>query len=189
MKKGLLIIFLALIFLVTACQTGNNNHKDEDSTVKTEKKTYNYNITDYTNINEITNNYINHISKYKIQLEIKETVIGEYIDGDYKTVVLTTEDEVKVTLKFDDNQEIVGIVIMGPYGKKVSGNYTNLKLCTTYFETLGIDKYSAEDEYYNDFIDVLTGLYDKSVYINGWLISSTLDTGAIHVFSFLKQNK
>lgn len=180
-KKLFFLTLLIISLLLTGC--GSKDSKKKSSVIENNEGIKYYNIKDYNMINETTNNLVDYIKSYGnggINIAIKEAKIEKYSDGEYKTVILISEEDVDVTLKFDSQESLIGITVKSPYGHNIPSDYYNVKLSLANYDYLGL---SGSDEY----MKVLSGLVEGPVIVNGWSISGTLDTSDLHVFSIQKE--
>lgn len=179
-SRNLLVVFLLIVsLLITGC-VSNENLSKKDTDNDSDK---NYNIEDYSGINEATNNLVNYINNYgngDINVSIKESKIGNYSDGDYKNVILISDQKVEITLKFSNSESLIGITVQSPFGEEIPKDYYDIKLSLSNYDYLGISDGG------DDFISVLSGVEEGPVVVNGWSIESTLDSSSLHIFSIQK---
>ena len=171
---------IILVLVIMGCQDTNKN-KEYKKLYNEEYEDKKYNIDEYNKIKEECNSIIEYLKKYGengIDVNIKKTEISKYVDGYYKTVVLLSDNNVKITLKFDNEQTLIGLTVMTEYDE-LPKEYYDIKIAISNYP-----KFALEGD---SFMPQVAGTEKGPTVVNGWEISSTIDYDSpLHIFAIQK---
>lgn len=161
MKKILFI--LLIISLLTGC--GNNSITKNEKSFQS-KIIENNNSYDYSHYKKIQSTAIDfelalldeHINIENISFEN-----SQYYDGTFKTAIFIISAKINISLKFNDNQELI-LVNLYCYKNENDNNYNNVKRAVINW------KYW---DFNNEEIDKINKLYENTINIKNFEIDSS----------------
>lgn len=105
-NKILIIVCVLLIVITTGCGNESKNTKEITFQSKVIENHNTYDYKKYSSIAEISQEFELALLDDHIDIQSISFELAKYVDGEYKTAIFTIDNDVDITLKFNDEQEL-----------------------------------------------------------------------------------
>lgn len=162
MKTKLLIVLFAIIIFITGC--GNSVENDNKAfQSKIIENNSSYNVENYEKIKNTGIDFElalldRHINIHSISFET-----SQYADGNYNSIVYTINSNINITLKFDNNENLMLINIYC-YDSYNNDDYSDVEFAVLHWNYLNFDTSQVSEIYSleNDIININNFEIDSS---------------------------
>lgn len=153
MKTKLLIILFATIIFMTGC---GNSVEEYNKTFQSKiiENNSSYNIEKHEKIKNTGIDFELALLDKHINIESISFEIGQYADSNYNTIIYTINSDISITLKFDDDENLMLINIYC-YDRYTNDDYSDVEFAVLHWNYLNFDTsqvseiYSLENEIIN----------------------------------------